>query len=202
MKKKKGEGKDSRAEAKKRKQQELKDDLASKMNDLGLAYHDDDIPPEEVDAKDIAKPLLYTLRSLVPYTAEWYETNNAEDEMDDFRALQVATSRANNIVTMTKVGRHEDALEIMMADTNHDFHYFNKMKAKAIEEGKFKVDIKLIRTMPRRVVNKLQAAHDAPLPIFGGDTASSSTSFQLSMDLTGSVGGCCIWRCVLIAVFT
>lgn len=194
MKKKKGPAKDSRAEAKKRKQQEMKDGLADKMAELGLAYHDDEIPPDEIDKELVTKPLLYTLKSLIPYTNEWYETNNAEDEMDDFRALQVETAKARQIVTLTKIGRHEDALEIMMADTNHDFHYFNKMKLKATEEGKFKVDIKLNKGAPSRAVNKLQAAHDAPLPIFGGNTSASDTSFKLAMDITGGGSGICMWR--------
>lgn len=194
MRKKKKPGKDTRAEAAKRKQAELKEDLESQMEALGLEYHDDDIPPEEVDREEVAKPLLYTLKSLIPYTTEWYATNTAEDEMDDLRALQVETAKAKKIVTLTRIGRHEDALEIMMADTNHDFHYFNKMKAKATEEGKFVVDMKLVNRQPSRPVNALQAAHDAPLPIFGGDTTSSSKTFQLSVNMSGGPSDLCIWR--------
>lgn len=196
MRKKKGPAKDSRAEAQKRKQQELKEDLEAKMNNLGLKYHDDEIPPDEVDREKVARPLMFTLRSLIPYTDEWYQANQAEDEMDDFRALQVETAKARNIVTLTKTGRHEDALDIMMSDTNHDFHYFNKMKAKATEEGKFKMDINIHRFAPSRPANKLQAAHDAPLPIYGGDTTTSTTKFQLAVDLTGAGTMGCIWRYV------
>lgn len=194
MKKKKGKGKDSRAEAAKRKQQELKEDMMQSMAKLGLDYHDDEIPPDEVDQGKVAKPIMFTLKSLIPYTNEWYQANEAEDEMDDFRALQVETAKAKNLVTLSKIGKHEQALGIMMADTNHDFHYFNKMKLKATEEGKFKVDIKLLPKTTKRSGNRLQSAVDAPLPVFGGDTSSSATSFQLAVDLTGSASKGCIWR--------
>lgn len=194
MKKKKGKSKDTRADAAKRKQQELKEDMMKSMDKLGLNYHDDEIPPDEVDKEAVAKPLMFTLKSLIPYTTEWYMSMEAEDEMDDFRALQVETAKARNLVTLTKIGKHEQALDIMMADTNHDFHYFNKMKLKATEEGKFKVDVKLLPRTTKRAGNRLQAAVDAPLPMFGGDTSDSATSFQLAVDITGSASKGCIWR--------
>ena len=194
MKKKKGKSKDTRAEAKRRKHEELKGDMLGKMDKLGLQYHDDEIPPDEVDPSAVAKPLMHTLKSLIPYTQEWYQANAAEDEMDDYRALQVETAKARNLVTLTKIGQHEEALDIMMADTNHDFHYFNKMKLKALEEGKFKLDITLKVKQPARPVNKLQGAVDAALPMYGGDTSDTATAFQLAVDLSGSASTGCVWR--------
>jgi hypothetical protein len=193
--KKKGPVKDSRAEAKRRQLEELRNEQKSKVAELGLEFKNEEAPPDEIDKSLVEKPLLDTFLALIPYTNAWYASRAAEEEDDDLKKLQIDHAFNKNLVTMTKVGRHEDAMEILMKDTNHDLHYFNKLKSKAIEEGKFKVDFDLgTRPLPRPV-NKLQMAADAPLPMFAGHQAdSSSTSFKLAVSLESSANDACMWR--------
>ncbi len=118
--------------------QEKLDLLKNKLNDLGLAETEQDIPPDDVDQKEVERTMAYSLLSLIPYTQAWYESRAAEEEMDNLKKIRIERAKAEDFVAMTKMGKHEDALKAMMTETNRDFHFFNKLKTKLIEEGKFK----------------------------------------------------------------
>jgi hypothetical protein len=124
---------------KEKRKERLKDkkEIADKIARLGMTYEEAEIPPDEVERKDVAKSILHTLKAMVPYTQEYYEAMKAEEEMDDLFKIQVEKARAKELVSKTRVGRHEEALEEMMDETDHDFHYFNKIKHTQTLEGKF-----------------------------------------------------------------
>ena len=114
---------------------------AAKAAEAGLGYVDHEIPPDEVDQKEVRRNILTSLRSMIPYTNEWYEARAAEEEMDDLKKIRIERVKANDLYVMTKMGKHEEALTDMMAETNYDFFYFNKLKFKMEEEGKFSFEI-------------------------------------------------------------
>lgn len=108
---------------------------------IGQGFVDHELPPEEVDEKVVKRTLLTSLRSMIPYTNEWYESTAAEDEMDNLKKIRIEQVKANDLFVMAKMGRHEEALESMMAETNYDFFYFNKLKYKMEQDGKYKFEI-------------------------------------------------------------
>ena len=110
----------------------------AKLEDLGLQYEEVEIPPEEVDREEVAKTLMYTLRSLIPYTKEYYEGMAAEMEMDDLFKIRVEQAKAKELLSKTRTGHELEALEEMMDDTNRDFHFFNKLRHQQILDGKYK----------------------------------------------------------------
>ncbi len=81
---------------------------------------------------------------MIPYSNAWYESRAAEEEMDDLKKIRVEKVKAADLLTMSKVGQHDEALERMMSETNYDFFYFNKLKTKMIAEGKFRPDDPLL----------------------------------------------------------
>jgi hypothetical protein len=115
-----------------------RDQFNSKLDDLGLQYKEEEIPPEEVDRDEVAKSLMHTLRSMIPYTKEYYEGMAAEMEMDDLHKIRVEQAKANELLSKTRTGRELEALEEMMDDTNRDFHFFNKLKYQQTLDGKYK----------------------------------------------------------------
>ena len=110
----------------------------AKLDDMGLQYEEVDIPPDEVDRQEVAKGIVYTLRSMIPYTREYYEGLAAEMEMDDLYKIKVEQAKAKELLAKTRSGKHEEALEEMMDETNRDFHFFNKLKYQQAKEGKYK----------------------------------------------------------------
>ncbi|KAJ1393044.1 hypothetical protein B484DRAFT_408313, partial [Ochromonadaceae sp. CCMP2298] len=60
---------------------ETKDLLA----DAGVEFTDHELPPDEVEDKEVQKSMLQSLRTMIPYTDEWYEAKAAEEEMDDLK---------------------------------------------------------------------------------------------------------------------
>jgi hypothetical protein len=126
---------------KKLKEKLLTEDIENAKKDAadkGLGFVEHEIPPDEVDEEEVRRSLWVTLKSFIPYTNEWYESMAAEEEMDNLKKIRIEKVKAEDLYTMTKMGRHEEALESMMSETNYDFFYFNKLKLKAEEEGKFK----------------------------------------------------------------
>jgi hypothetical protein len=114
--------------------------LQKKMENAGLNFVDHELPPDEIDDEvmdQTKKSIWASFKSMIPYTSEWYESFQAEDEMDNFSRIKIEKAKANDLLAMTKVGRHEEALEMMMSETNNDFFFFNKLKFKMEEEGKW-----------------------------------------------------------------
>lgn len=111
-----------------------------KADEGGYGFIDHELPPDEVDEKEVARSLWYTVKTFIPYSNEYYEAMAAEEEMDNLKKIRIEKVKAADLLTMAKIGRHEEALESMMAETNYDFFYFNKLKMKMEEEGKFKFE--------------------------------------------------------------
>lgn len=121
-----------------------KEEFQTKVEKLGLQNKNRELPPDEVDRKEVAKDTLYTLQTFIPYTEAWWEARAAEEELDDLKHIRKEIQAANELVAMTKMGRHEDALKELMDDTNQDFHYFNKLKNAEISKGRFVYDAKAL----------------------------------------------------------
>lgn len=113
-----------------------------KIKEAGLEFVDHELPPDEVDEKEVRRSLMTSIRTFIPYTNEWYEARAAEEEMDDLRKIRIEKVKAADLYTLTKIGRHEEALDSMMAETNNDFFFFNKLKFKMENEGKWKFEFK------------------------------------------------------------
>lgn len=111
-----------------------------RLDDAGLAFQAHELPPDEVDEKDVEKDRLYSFMSMIPFTQAYYEASAAESEMDNLRKIRIEKAKASDLLAMTKMGRHEEALSKMMAETNNDFFYFNKLRTKLEEEGKVHIE--------------------------------------------------------------
>ena len=114
-----------------------KEELKKKIAELGLERKEFELPPDEVDEKDVERSAYTSLLAMVPYTQEWWEAKAAEEELDDLTKIRGEIARANELVAMTKIGKHEEALAEMMDETNNDFHYFNKLKNSETNKGRF-----------------------------------------------------------------
>lgn len=108
--------------------------------DAGMTFVDHELPPEEVDEEEVRRTLKTSLLSMVPYTNEWYEARAAEDEMDDLKKIRIERVKADDQMAMAKTGRYEEALEEMMSETNYDFFYFNKLRHRMEQEGRYKFE--------------------------------------------------------------
>lgn len=130
------------AERKKIADQEALDQAKALLEEKGLGFNADnaELPPEDVDDKEVAKSAWETLKSFVPYTNAYYEAQAAEDEMGDLRKIRIEKVKAGDLFNATKTGNHEEALESMMAETNNDFFYFNRLRTKMEAEGKFTIE--------------------------------------------------------------
>lgn len=110
------------------------------LQEKGLNFEENEIPPDEVDPSLVSKTAWQQFRALIPYTAEWYESRQAETEMDDLTKVRLEKAKARDLLAMAKTGQHEEALERMMSETNNDFFFFNKLMTKMQEEGTFSFD--------------------------------------------------------------
>jgi len=111
---------------------------ASQLEKAGLNFVNHELPPDEVDEKEVEQSTWTSIKTFIPYTNEWWEARRAEEEMDALNKIRVEKIKANDLVVMTKTGRAEEALAKMMAETNNDFFFFNKLKYKMEQEGTFK----------------------------------------------------------------
>ncbi len=115
--------------------------ILKKAEELGLGYVDTELPPDELEESQYKRSIFTSLMSMIPYTQAWYEASSAEEELDDLGKIRIERAKVDDLVAMTKMGRHEEALTKMMAETNNDFFYFNKLRTKMEAEGKIKVEL-------------------------------------------------------------
>lgn len=171
------------------------------IKEAGLEFVDHELPPDEVDEKEVKRTLLTSIRTFIPYTNEWYEAKAAEEEMDDLRKIRIEKVKAADLYTLTKIGRHEEALDSMMAETNNDFFFFNKLKFKMENEGKWKFEFKngslasagnrnMHRNRLRKAVNAVYGAMDEEM--------TNELARLTNAEGTGAKrydrGGPCNWR--------
>lgn len=127
-------------EMRKRKEEKEKweqEQLLKKAEDAGLTFQDNGLPPPD-DEDVYADPgIIKSLLSMIPGTQAYYEAQASEQEMDDLAKIRIEKTKANDLLAMAKMGKHEEALDKMMAETNNDFFYFNKLKERITKEGKY-----------------------------------------------------------------
>eukprot|EP01038_Epipyxis_sp_PR26KG_P006965 gene6965-9520_t len=116
------------------------DNIMKVAEEAGLDFVDYELPPDEVDEEEVKKSVGASLLALIPFTQAYYESAAAEEEMDNLKKIRIEKVRASDFLAMSKMGKHDEALEQMMAETNYDFFYFNKLKMKMEEEGRFKFE--------------------------------------------------------------
>lgn len=145
------------------------EDARQQLEDLGQVFTDYELPPDEVDEKEVRRSILTSIRTFIPYTNEWYEAKAAEEELDDLKKIKIEKVKAADLLTMSKVGRHDEALDQMMSETNYDFFYFNKLKFKMENEGKFKFEFKADRASLSKIsqVNKRNRLRKAVNTAYG-----------------------------------
>lgn len=127
-------------EQKKRQEGEDRQRVVQTLDLAGQGYVDYELPPDYVSEKDVERSTWHTIKSFIPFSNEYYESMAAEEEMDNLKKIRIERVRAEDLLVMTKMGKHDDALDSMMAETNYDFFYFNKLKMKMELEGKFRFE--------------------------------------------------------------
>lgn len=148
----------ARKDAALREEQEL---LQKKLESLGVAKVDNELPPDEIDEKAAQKSSWYAFKAMIPYTDAWYESTQAEMEMDDLAKIRIERSKADDLVALSKLpGRHEEALQKLMSESDRDFHFFNNLRTKWEAEGKYKAPEKIINPFAdiERGKNRLKKA--------------------------------------------
>eukprot|EP01032_Pedospumella_encystans_P013354 gene13354-15381_t len=144
-----------------------------KIEEAGMGFVDHELPPDEVSEREVRRSILTSIRTFIPYTNEWYEARAAEEEMDDLRKIRIEKVKAADLYTRTKIGQHDEALDEMMAETNNDFFFFNKLKYKMENEGKWHFEFKqnsvafangnkaAVRNRLRKAINTVYGELDA-----------------------------------------
>jgi hypothetical protein len=118
-------------------QKQKEQELIDKALELGLGFNEQDLPAEEVEEDAIKRTHAHSFLAMVPYTKEWYEGQIAEDEFDNLAQIKFEKVKAEALLQMTRIGKHEEAMSIMRAETKNDFFYFNRLKTKFEGEGKY-----------------------------------------------------------------
>ena len=131
---------DLMAKRQKEKEQWENDQLLKKAEELGLNYQQVEIPDED---KEVKSTIVHSILAMIPGTQAYYEASASEQEMDDLAKIRIEKAKANDLLALAQIpGKHDEALETMMAETNNDFFYFNALKFKMENEGKFKYKTK------------------------------------------------------------
>lgn len=174
----------------------------NKLKDTGLEFVDNELPPDEVDESLVRRSLWTSIRTFIPGTQEYYEAKAAEEEMDDLTKIRIEKVKAQDLYTLTKIGRHDEALDAMMAETNNDFFYFNKLKYKMEQEGKWKFEFKknsiafgsaeraAHRNRLRKAANAVYGAMDESVTEELARLANAEAKAAKRYDRSGP----CIWR--------
>lgn len=178
-------------------QQEELENMKKKVAEAGLGFVETDMPREDISEREVRRTIVTSLLSMIPYTQAYYESRAAEEEMDDLRKIKIERVKAGDLLSMAKMGRHDEALDKMMSETNYDFFYFNKLKTKMIAEGKYKFDDSTLINPFAHLEkgNRLRNAFNENYNLLGD--AMSSELARLSMSPSGKfnpLGEECLWR--------
>ena len=183
-------------EKKERSERELKEKLESK----GLAFQDYELPPDELEEKAYKKSQFQGFLSMIPFTEAYYEASAAEDEMDNLRKIRIEKAKASDLLAMTKMGRHEEALAKMMSETNNDFYYFNKLRTKLEAEGKVFIEAPNLDPFADmhkgKNRNRVKKAHGKRFDIMSADDAAALAAMTRPMEDVKRPrdDAPCIWR--------
>lgn len=117
--------------------------VQEKLDAAGLGHAGHELPPmteeeEKAMEQELKKSAWDTFMSMIPGTEQSYEAQYAEEEMNNLQKIQIEEAKAADLLAMTKMGRHEDALSTMMSETNNDFFFFNKLKDAMEKDGRYK----------------------------------------------------------------
>ena len=125
--------------------------LQKKMENLGIADFNHDIPPDEVDEHDVERTWYHAFKSMIPYTNSWYEARAAEEEMDGLKAIRVERKKAEDLLALAKNPKRSlEALDKLMSETNNDFHYFNRLMQTKMKEVDKDGKPKYVQPEPKR----------------------------------------------------
>ena len=62
---------------------------ASQLEKSGLNFVNHELPPDEVDEKEVEQSTWASIKTFIPYTNEWWEARRAEEEMDALNKIRV-----------------------------------------------------------------------------------------------------------------
>ena len=120
--------------------EEKRAQIYERMEEIGVRGSDPNwLPDDEIDEEDVQKSLWYTFKSMIPGTNEYYESTQAEEDLDDLKGIRIEKAKANDLLALAKMGKHEEALAKMKMDTTNDYHYFNRLMTKMRDEGKWEL---------------------------------------------------------------
>lgn len=89
---------------------------------------------------------------------------------------------------MTQMGQHEEALLIMRGETDNDFFYFNKLKYKLEQEGKYKYEESAVEKARRERFIRNRFAHAIDMEFIDYDVYLKASAVSLSKNTY------CLWR--------
>jgi hypothetical protein len=191
------------AEAKLRAEQENRNIMEKRLAEAGLAHVDQEMAYGEDDgvAEKSHQTILKSFLGMIPWTSAWYESRAAEKEMDDFQAMKNELAKANDLLAMTTIGRHEEALSDMMAETNNDYFFFNKLKHKMVEDKSYKFEIpnlnKYAYLERGNARNRLKKGHNAKFAVIDEAMAKllASATKKISHEkVANTIDTICNWR--------
>lgn len=185
-------------EAKRRAEVEKKEILLKKAEEAGLLFQNEEIPPDEVDRKDVDKGPITSLLSMIPYTNAWYEANAAEHEMDDLSKIRIEKFKAESLLARVNMGQHEEVLSEMRAETSHDLFYFNKIKDQWEKEGKFKFNEPILNPFEKLAKgttrNRIRKAHNMHFAVLESTPLLTVKSLSAGPSHQHDKNAPCSWR--------
>ena len=93
--------------------------IAEKMKEQGLGFEAHELPPLDEEGDNalelqVKKTFWQSLKALLPGSDEAFEGAMAEEEMDNLQKIEIEKAKAQDLLALTKIGRHEEALDTMM----------------------------------------------------------------------------------------
>jgi len=95
---------------------------------------------EEDDGDDEPEPPTFntveTLLSFIPYTKQNKIAAAATEMLDNLKRIQKEKSKAYDLMTMARIGQHEEALKTLLGETTDKVDYFVALRKKMEDDGK------------------------------------------------------------------
>lgn len=100
-----------------------------------------DADDEDDDEKDDGPELpvftaLETILSFIPFTKESKIAAAATEMLDNLKRIKKEKSKAYDLMVMSKIGQHEEALKTLLGETTDRIDYFVAMRKRLQDEGK------------------------------------------------------------------
>ena len=91
----------------------------------------------EDEELELQQTLLSTIMSFVPGTKAYKQAKFAIKELNDLQKMQQEIKKCEEVLFIAKSGRHDEALEELMSETEMDYMHFNRILAQYSTEGRW-----------------------------------------------------------------